>query len=99
MLDNRVKSFKKLQKLGGRIELIMAHVQSTDNGADASAHQPKLNINETETEQIQDEKEVEEEKEEEVNDEVNDEENDEENEVSDIVDSDEDMEDDEEEEN
>ena len=95
MLDNRVKSFKKLQKLGGRIELIMAHVQSTDNGADASAHQPKLNINETETEQIQDEKEVEEEKEEEVNDE----ENDEENEVSDIVDSDEDMEDDEEEEN
>ena len=90
-----MKSFKKLQKLGGRIELIMAHVQSTDNGADASAHQPKLNINETETEQIQDEKEVEEEKEEEVNDE----ENDEENEVSDIVDSDEDMEDDEEEEN
>ena len=98
MLDNRVKSFKKLQKLGGRIELIMAHVQSTDNGADASAHQPKLNINETETEQIQDEKEVEEEKEE-VNDEENDDENDEENEVSDNMDSDEDMEDDEEEEN
>ncbi|KAK8814339.1 hypothetical protein WA158_008201 [Blastocystis sp. Blastoise] len=46
LLENRVNSFKKLQKLTGRIELIMSHVQDQENSTTSVSAKPLLTIHE-----------------------------------------------------